>query len=59
MKNKLTEELLNELENDHTVYSLDTPLRKDAFALSDEEKIGIIAGHFEHHVNAGPRPYRR
>ena len=32
-------------EDDHTVSSYNTPLRADAFALSDEEKIEKIEGH--------------
>jgi GTP cyclohydrolase I len=37
------EVLLNKL---HAVASADTPLRDDAFELTDEEKIEAIAGHF-------------
>jgi len=36
----------DEAMDDHIMSSLDTPLRPDAFALSDEEKIAIIEGHF-------------
>jgi len=32
--------------DDHMLSSLDTPLRPDAFALSDSEKIAIIEQHF-------------
>jgi GTP cyclohydrolase I len=32
--------------DDHMMSSLDTPLRPDAFALTDDEKIAIIEGHF-------------
>ncbi|MFD3000060.1 GTP cyclohydrolase I FolE [Pontibacter toksunensis] len=32
--------------DDHVMSSLDTPLRADAFALSDAEKVEIIKGHF-------------
>ena len=35
----------------HAVTSDDTPLRKDAFELPDEEKIKIIAGHFRGIMN--------
>ncbi|MFD2246006.1 GTP cyclohydrolase I FolE [Pontibacter ruber] len=35
-----------EAMDDHIMSSLETPLRPDAFALSDDEKIAIIAGHF-------------
>jgi GTP cyclohydrolase IA len=55
---KLNETLLNIMDNqhleheedamdDHIMSSLETPLRPDAFALSDEEKIVIIAEHFQ------------
>jgi GTP cyclohydrolase IA len=53
---KLNETLLNIMDNqdreydeemdDHIMSSLDTPLRKDAFKLSDSEKITIIEEHF-------------
>ncbi len=36
---------LQELDH-HETSSFDTPLRPDAFSISDEEKIRIIAGHF-------------
>jgi len=43
MKNKSTlEEQFEELGNDHVSSSEDTPLRKDAFVLSDDEKIERI-----------------
>ncbi|HEY9116403.1 MAG TPA: GTP cyclohydrolase I FolE [Roseivirga sp.] len=48
--NKLSEELLKEIEemgNDHIMSSIATPLRKDAFDLSDAEKIELIQGYFE------------
>lgn len=32
--------------NDHESYSLETPVRADAFLMSDEEKIKKISGHF-------------
>ncbi|MCJ8165159.1 GTP cyclohydrolase I FolE [Pontibacter sp. E15-1] len=35
-----------EAMDDHIMSSLDTPLRPDAFALTDEAKIAIIEGHF-------------
>lgn len=38
-------------DNLHAVTFDDTPLRKDAFELSDEEKIKIIAGHFRGIMN--------
>ena len=42
----LTEKLLAEISDDHFSASLETPMRKDAFELSDNQKIKIIAGHF-------------
>ena len=33
-------------EDDHTISSWETPLRPDAFVLSDEEKMDKIEGHF-------------
>ncbi len=51
MKNgNLTEELLKDLDligDNHIMTSIETPLRGDAFKLSDEEKIAIIEQHFE------------
>jgi len=53
---KLNETLLNIMDNqdneheamdDHMMGSLDTPLRSDAFDLTDQEKISIIEGHFK------------
>ena len=35
-----------EAMDDHVMSSLDTPMRPDAFALTNEEKIAIIEGHF-------------
>ncbi len=54
---KLNETLLNTMDNrnleheedamdDHMMSSLETPLRPDAFELSDDEKIDLIEGHF-------------
>ncbi|MEJ8802872.1 GTP cyclohydrolase I FolE [Pontibacter sp. H249] len=53
---KQNETLLNTMDNqdwnrddemdDHILSSLETPLRSDAFALSDSEKIAIIEKHF-------------
>ncbi|WP_242926869.1 GTP cyclohydrolase I FolE [Pontibacter vulgaris] len=54
---KLKETLLNIMDNpdlehedetmdDHVMGSLETPLRPDAFDLSDDEKIDLIEGHF-------------
>jgi GTP cyclohydrolase I len=36
----------SEADDDHPVTSYDTPLREDAFVLSDEEKVEKIEGHF-------------
>jgi len=44
----LTEELLNQISEDHLSASLNTPLREDAFELSDIQKIKIITDHFKH-----------
>ena len=48
--NKTSEELLREIEEmgeGHIMSSIATPLRDDAFDLSDQEKIEIIRGYFE------------
>lgn len=37
----------DDLPEDHEVYSADTPLRADAFSMSDQEKIEIIALHMK------------
>ena len=44
----LTEKLLAELNNEHCSSSIDTPMRGDAFALNDTQKIKIIAEHFQY-----------
>ncbi|MHA6249711.1 GTP cyclohydrolase I FolE [Pontibacter sp. CAU 1760] len=36
----------DEAMDDHVMSSLETPLRPDAFDLTDDEKIAIIKGHF-------------
>lgn len=41
-------ELYEEMGEEHISTSLETPLRKDAFELSDEEKIKKIEHHFRH-----------
>ena len=33
-------------EHDHEMFNIDTPMRADAFKLSDDEKIDIIQSHF-------------
>lgn len=40
------QEEADEVGNVHASSSAETPLRKDAFELTDEEKIEVIAGHF-------------
>ena len=51
---KLKEIMLNiqidteqEIGDDHIMTNIATPLRPDAFEISDEEKIEIIAEHFQ------------
>ena len=47
---KRSEELLKEIEemgDAHIMSSIATPLRADAFDLSDTEKIELIQGYFE------------
>lgn len=41
------EVLIDEIGDEHICTSLDTPLREDAFLLSDDEKIAKIAHHFK------------
>ncbi len=38
---------IENIGEDHILTSIDTPLKSNAFDLSDEEKIKIITGHFE------------
>ncbi|WP_255079124.1 GTP cyclohydrolase I FolE [Lacihabitans sp. CCS-44] len=53
---KLKETMLNtqlkaihdqEIGDDHIMTNIATPLRKDAFDMSDDQKIEVIAGHFK------------
>ena len=44
----ITEKLLNQITDDHFSSSLNTPLREDAFELTDIQKIKIIAEYFQH-----------
>ncbi len=37
---------LEDSDHDHDMFNIDTPLRADAFKLSDDEKIDIIQNHF-------------
>ncbi|WP_439559523.1 GTP cyclohydrolase I FolE [Dyadobacter sp.] len=39
---------LEEIGDDHVFNSIETPLRKDAFAMEDETKIELIEKHFRH-----------
>ncbi|KQS26711.1 GTP cyclohydrolase I FolE [Dyadobacter sp. Leaf189] len=39
---------LEEIGDDHVFNSIETPLRKDAFAIEDEVKIELIEKHFRH-----------
>ena len=39
--------LLEEMGDEHKASSVETPLRADAFDISDEEKIAAIAPHFK------------
>ena len=46
----LSEELLKDFDligDNHIMTSIETPMRKDAFDLSDQEKMAIIETHFE------------
>ncbi|MES2618820.1 MAG: GTP cyclohydrolase I FolE [Bacteroidota bacterium] len=36
-----------EEEHDHDHYNIDTPMRADAFQMSDDEKVNIIQEHFQ------------
>jgi GTP cyclohydrolase I len=46
MENNKKLKIVKELCDDHIFISAKTPLRKDAFQLSDKEKIDIIEGNF-------------
>lgn len=43
--------IYEEIGNEHILTSLDTPMRDDAFQLSDDEKIGRIQEHFHEIMN--------
>lgn len=45
------DDLTDDLGDDHVASSYDTPLRPDAFHMSDEEKIKKIEGHFREIMN--------
>lgn len=44
-------DFIDELGDDHVASSYETPLRDDAFDLSDDEKIAKIEGHFKEIMN--------
>ena len=44
---KNEEDLVEEIDENHLNFSAETPLRSDAFLLNDNEKIEMIANHFE------------
>ncbi|HET9430920.1 MAG TPA: GTP cyclohydrolase I FolE [Chitinophagaceae bacterium] len=46
-----TEESDEVLGDEHICTSADTPLKKDAFNITDEEKINVIASHFREIMN--------
>lgn len=46
-----TEESNEFLGDEHICTSADTPLKKDAFNITDEEKINVIASHFREIMN--------
>ncbi|ELR68482.1 GTP cyclohydrolase I type 1 [Fulvivirga imtechensis AK7] len=45
------DDITDDLGDDHVASSYDTPLRPDAFAMSDEEKMKKIEGHFREIMN--------
>lgn len=45
---ELKEKMIDEIGDNHTMTSLETPLRADAFDKSDDEKIKNISEHFYH-----------
>lgn len=51
MKYTESDDLLEVIENEHAVYSNNTPLKPDAFELDDETKIEMIVKHFEAIMN--------
>lgn len=46
-KIEFTEEMIEEMGDSHISTSIDTPMVKNAFDRSDEEKMDIIQGHFK------------
>ncbi|MCZ2222104.1 MAG: GTP cyclohydrolase I FolE [Chitinophagales bacterium] len=53
LKNKieLSDVVIDEMGNEHISTSIDTPMRNDAFVLTDAEKIVAIEKHFESIMN--------
>lgn len=49
--NKKMIEIYEEMGDEHISTSIDTPMRADAFDLSDEDKVHQIAAHFEQIMN--------
>ena len=45
------EDFQDEIGNDHIATSAQTPMRNDAFVISDEEKIELIKKDVEHILN--------
>lgn len=50
-KIEMIDVLIDEMGDNHVMTSVDTPMRADAFALSDDEKIAEIEKHFEAIMN--------
>ncbi|MEY4992608.1 MAG: hypothetical protein RI948_1493, partial [Bacteroidota bacterium] len=46
VKNDTIDILIDEMGDEHVSTSVETPLRSDAFVLSDDQKIEQIAQHF-------------
>ena len=50
-KIELSDIMIDEMGDNHVLTSVDTPMREDAFLLSDDEKITAIEKHFEAIMN--------
>ncbi len=48
---ELSDIMIDEMGDNHILTSVDTPMRKDAFVLTDDEKIATIEKHFEAIMN--------
>jgi len=46
-KIELSDIMIDEMGDNHVSTSVDTPMRKDAFDMSDDEKIAVIEKHFK------------